>query len=366
MIEASNKIYAVIMAGGRGERFWPVSRNSSPKQFVSLFGGKPLIRMAVERLEGLVDVEDILVVTSADLVERSREALPMLPEGNIIGEPFGRDTAAACALGTAWASWKGGDSATVVVLTADHLMKNAEVFRRTIRDSVDVAREKSAIGVIGIIPQFPATGFGYIEADTKLETGKETSFVNVSCFVEKPNLEVAKKYVASGKHYWNSGMFIWNVKTFQAAIEEHCPKVASMMQEVTPHFGKPEFNDVLLAEYNKLDKISIDYAVMEKVNNIIAAEGDFGWDDVGTWISAGDHFDEDESNNRVYGNSVLLDSEKNIVVNCDKEHLIAVLGAEDIIVVHTKDATLVCKKAAASNMKELVKKVSSVNDKQYT
>lgn len=362
-MENTNKtLFAVIMAGGRGERFWPLGRNSLPKQFVSIFGGKPLIRHAVERLDGLVPVENILVVTSADLVEQTIKALPMLPVENIVGEPFGRDTAAACALGTALVEKRGGENAVLAILTADHLMKRPDIFRRTLADAASVVATEERISVIGITPQYPATGFGYINVKGKLETTTETTFHKVSCFVEKPNIERANIYVASGHHYWNSGMFIWSVKTFKNSLQKYCPGVRAMYEAVLPTISTPDFDSMLLAEYNKLEKISVDYAIMEKAENIVSAVGNFGWDDVGTWISAGEHFPVDSDDNRVYGDAVVLDSSNNVAVNCVDGHLVGMFGVDDLIVVHTKDATLIASKKAAPDLKKLVREIGSNED----
>lgn len=362
----STSLHAVIMAGGRGERFWPVSRISHPKQFVSLFGGKPLITIAVERLEGLVPLENILVVTSADLVARSREALPMLPPENIIGEPFGRDTAAACALGTAWAAWRGGDTATVAVLTADHLIEDVERFRQTLADTAAAVAQETAIGVIGIVPDHPATGYGYIESAGNLDQDAETSFMNVRRFVEKPDIETARGYVASGKHFWNSGMFLWSVETFENALKAYQPQLLAMSKRMQDTFGTVNVDDVLLEEYNKLDRISVDYAIMEKVDRIVAARGDFGWDDVGTWASAATHFEQDSAGNACYGASELHQSSNNTVVNEVDGHLVAMMGVENLVVVHTKDATLVCHRDSAQDLKELVQHVGKREGPSFT
>lgn len=359
--------YAVIIAGGRGERFWPLGRNSLPKQFVSIFGGKPLIRHAVERLDGLLPLENILVVTSADLVEQTIKALPMLPVENIVGEPFGRDTAAACALGTALVEKRGGENAVLAILTADHLIKRPDIFRETLADAASVVANEDRISVIGITPQYPATNFGYINVDGKLDTQTETIFHKVSCFVEKPNIERAKIYIESGHHYWNSGMFIWSVKTFKNALQKHCPTVKAMYESVRPTISTADFDAKLLEEYNKLEKISVDYAIMEKAENIVSAIGNFGWDDVGTWISAGEHFVADQNENRVFGDVVAFDSANNVAVNCVDEHLVGMFGVEDLIVVHTKDATLVASKKAASELKKLVRELASDEaHKKYT
>lgn len=366
----SSSLHAVIMAGGRGERFWPISRTSHPKQFVSLFGGKPLISIAVERLEGLIPPENILVVTSADLVDRSRQALPMLPRENIIGEPFGRDTAAACALGTAWVASRGGDDAAVAVLTADHLIEDVERFQLALADTAEVISDKPAIGVIGIVPDHPATGYGYIESAGSLEQDAKTVFMNVRRFVEKPDVKTARGYVASGNHFWNSGMFLWSVRTFKHALRDFQPKLFAMAERMQETFGTSgadaDADAVLLEEYNKLDRISVDYAIMEKVDNIVAARGDFGWDDVGTWASAAAHFKQDDAGNARYGASELVESTGNTVVNDQDGHLVAVMGVENLVVVHTKDATLVCSRESAQRLKELVKQVGEREGPQFT
>ncbi len=359
-------LHAVIMAGGRGERFWPISRTARPKQFVSLFGGKPLIAHAVDRLEGLVSPEHILVVTSADLVQRSHEALPMLPQANVIGEPFGRDTAAACALGTAWAAWRGGDAATVAILTADHLIAQPARFRQTLADSAAAVAESTAIGVIGITPDHPATGYGYIESAGALDRGTETPFMHVRRFVEKPDLNTARDYVASGRHFWNSGMFLWSVRTFKDALRRHHPPLLAMAERMQGVFGTPDFERVLLDAYGRLERISVDYAIMEKVDTLIAAQGDFGWDDVGTWASAASHFEHDADDNARHGLAELLESTGNTVVNDEQGHLVALMGVEDLVVVHTRDATLVCRRDCAQRLKELVKRIAEHDDAAFT
>lgn len=366
MEKIQKSLFAVIIAGGRGERFWPLSRNASPKQFVSIFGGKPLICHAVERLYGLVPIENILVVTSADLVDKTLEALPMLPKENIVGEPFGRDTAAACALGTALVEKRGGGDAVLAILTADHIIKCPDIFRDTLADAAKVVATNDCISVIGITPQYPATGFGYIDAIEEFETSTSTKFTKVSCFVEKPDIERAKDYIASGRHYWNSGMFIWSVSTFKKSLQKYCSPVMAMYEAVLPTISTVDFDGTLLAEYNKLEKISVDYAIMEKADNIVSAIGTFGWDDVGAWIAAGEYFPVDQNNNKILGDSVLIDCDNNIVVNCEDNHLVSLFGVQDLIVVHTKDATLVSSRKSVSELKKLVSKLAAdENTKQY-
>ena len=351
-------LYAAILAGGRGERFWPVGRASRPKQFVDLFGGKPLIALAVERLRGLVPPERVLVVTSRDLVPATRAALPALPPAQILGEPQGRDTAAACALATAWVGRAAGADAVVCILTADHLIADAAAFRRTLAAAADVVSRRPAMGLIGIRPTHPATGYGYVELGAPVSgPGLPRGFRKVRRFVEKPNLGTAATYVRSGRFVWNSGMFVWRVSTFREALAAYRPALLAAMDRVAPKFGSPALGAALAREYARLEKISVDYAVMEKAPNLVAVRGDFGWDDVGTWASAGAHFPADAEGNAVHGLARTLAAHGNAVVNAEKGHLVAVFGAEDLVVVHTRDATLVCPKASSDGLKALVRAI---------
>ena len=358
---ASNA-YAVIMAGGRGERFWPLSRISRPKQFLDIFGGTPLLGIAVERLQGLIPPERILIITSADLVEASRAAAPTLPAENVIGEPFGRDTAAACALGTALvAARQGGDSATVAILTADQLMEDLDVYRQTLRDAHALAAAEPVIVTIGITPTYAATGFGYVEVAEPLDFAAPTEFHKVARFVEKPDAETAAAYVVGGRHFWNAGMFIWSVSTFNAALQRSKPELAAAIEAVKPAIGTPAFAAALESAYNKIERISVDYAVMEHADNIAMARGKFGWDDVGSWTAIGSHFPADEADNVRLGATELMNARGNIVVS-DADHLVAVYGADDLVVVHTGDATLVCPRDKVAEIKGLVARIGQRPD----
>lgn len=361
-------MYAVILAGGRGERFWPISRYSRPKQFVTIFGGKPLLRLAVERLSGLIPPSRMVVVTSADLVESTRAVLPELSDSQVVGEPFGRDTAAACALGTAWVASRGGEDATVVVLTADHVMADAVVFRQTLLATARTIRQGGMIGTIGIVPTYPATGYGYLEVGDVLEgTAGEgvTPLRRVKRFVEKPDEETAREYVASGHHYWNSGMFLWTVRTFWEALELYQRPLFEMVKRLAGAWGQADFAERLQREYEQLEKISVDYAVMEKAHNLVAAPGNFGWDDVGTWVSAAAHLASVGEDNRLLGEGEFLEAQGNTLVNEEPGHVVAVMGAKDLVVVHTSDATLVCTKEQAAKLKTLVQQIAANRGKQF-
>ena len=353
-------LYAVILAGGRGERFWPVGRHSRPKQFVDIFGGKPLIAHAVDRLRGLVPPERIRIVTSRDLVRATRRALPNLPPAAIVGEPCGRDTAAACALGTEMVRAAAGDSATVAILTADHLMADAARFRQTLADAALAATARPVMALVGIKPTHPATGYGYVELGRPVPNLPK-GFRKVARFVEKPDAETAAQYVASGRFAWNSGMFVWKVSTFRDALRKHRPELLRSMDALAPlaSRGGPRFAAALSREYASLGKISVDYAIMEKADNLVATRGEFGWDDVGSWTSAGAHFAADADGNAVAGLVRALAASGNVAVNTEPSgHVIALLGVDNLVVVHTRDATLVASREGTARMKDLFARLS--------
>lgn len=348
------KAYAVIMAGGRGERFWPLSTAAHPKQMLSLVGNAPMIGMSVDRLQGVIPPERIIIVTNATLVEATRAAAPDLPDENIIGEPVGRDTAAACALGTALVRARDPNG-VVCILTADQVMGNPERFREVLAACAARASSERCIVTIGIPPRSASTGFGYIEAGEATETSDGTVFRNALRFVEKPDEKTAVQYQASGRHFWNSGMFIWSVETFMAALDEHCPQLVAMADAVGQVVASPGFKDVLAEEYEGLEKISVDYAVMEKADNIVMAEGNFEWDDVGSWPALANHLETDADGNTKVGSCESIDSSDNVVVS--NERLTALIGVSGLVVVQAPGATLVCSRDRAQDVKDLVRRL---------
>lgn len=351
--------YAVILAGGSGERFWPLSTQARPKQFLSIFQGIPLLSLAVNRLNGLIPSERIFIITADRLVAVTEEVSQGIPKDNIIGEPCRRDTAAAVAVACGIVRHRDPNG-IVCILTADHLMADENAFRKTLKDAISVSGKESAIVTIGIQPTHPATGFGYIEEDEALETDTTTRFVRSKRFVEKPDLETAYKYLSSGKYMWNSGMFIWQVPVMLAAFQEYAPDLAKLAEAVSAVDGREALSALLSEAYPKLRSISIDYAVMEHVKNIVMARGVFGWDDVGSWPAIAKHFPADEAGNVVIGKCEALESQQNIIVSNDR--LTAVIGLRDLIVVQAKDVTLICHKSRAQEVKKLLKKVVARED----
>ncbi|MBC8206175.1 MAG: mannose-1-phosphate guanylyltransferase [Kiritimatiellales bacterium] len=343
--------YAVIMAGGKGERFWPLSTSKHPKQLLALVGDKPLIAQAVDRLDGLIPPENVFVVTNADLVEATQQAAPMLPPENIVGEPIGRDTAAAVACGGALVAAKDPDG-VFAVLTADQVMSNLDVFKATLQGGMNLADENEILVTIGIQPTFPSTGFGYIESGDDFGSAEGVQFKKAVRFVEKPDAETAQSYLDTGKFFWNSGMFIWSVPTLRNAFAAHCPEMKKLMDELTEFAARGEIFQGLEKIYPTLGKISVDYALMEKADNIVMACGTFIWDDVGSWPALEGHFPQDESGNTLIGECEQIDSKNNIIYS--KDRITAVIGAEDLIVVQAEGVTLVCPKDRAQDIKQMV------------
>lgn len=343
--------YAVIMAGGKGERFWPLSTSKHPKQLLALVGDKPLIAQAVDRLNGLVPPENIFVVTNADLVEATQEAAPLLPPENIVGEPIGRDTAAAVACGGALVKARD-ENGVFAVLTADQVMGDLDVFFATIKGGMDLAGQNDILVTIGIQPTFPATGFGYIESGDFFERAEGVEFRKANRFVEKPDEPTASQYLSTGKFYWNSGMFIWSVPALEKAFAAHCPDMRQLMDRLTDYARQGKIVEGMNATYPDLGKIAIDYALMEKADNIIMACGTFAWDDVGSWPALESHFPKDDADNTLIGQVETLDSGNNIILSRDR--LTAVIGVDGLVVVQADGVTLVCPKDRAQDIKQMV------------
>lgn len=344
-------MYAVILAGGRGERFWPMSTSRRPKQLLALVGRRALLAEAVHRIRSIIPERRVFVITSAHLVEAVRSLLPELPEANVVGEPCGRDTAAAITLGAALIKARD-PQAVFCVLTADHVIGAPTVFRRTLKDACARAVAADVLLTIGLKPTFASTGFGYIEAGARLAGREHTVFYGVRRFVEKPDKGRAARYVKAGRFYWNSGMFVWSLAAWERALGRHHPPLARLLNLLTPLVGRPGFLECLKRAYARLEKISVDYAVMEHADNIVMAEGQFSWDDVGSWTALENHFVKDKRGNVVVGNAELMESAGNIVVVGDG--LVAMVGVDNLVVVKAGDVTLVCRKDRAQDVKRMV------------
>jgi mannose-1-phosphate guanylyltransferase len=351
--------YAVILAGGSGERFWPLSTKARPKQFISLFGGRPLLSLAVERLHGLIPADRIFIITADRLVEDTAAAAWNVPRANIVGEPCKRDTAPAIAVACGLVQQRDPEG-VVCILTADQLMSDVETFRLTLADSIKVAAREAVIVTMGILPDYAATGFGYIEAGEALETRTVTLFNKALRFVEKPDAYTAARYVESGKYYWNAGMFIWKTATMRQALGDYAPDLAQLCDSVAEAGAPDELDALLRRAYPSLRAISIDYAVMEHAKNIVMARGAFGWDDVGSWPSVAGHFSADLDGNVVIGSCEQMEAQNNIVVS--ENRLTAMIGVRGLVVVQSENATLICPKERSEEVKKLLRRIAERPD----
>ncbi len=359
--------YVIIMAGGRGERFWPVSREATPKQLITLLGRRSFLQEAVERVRPLVPLRNILVITNAVQAPAVRRQLPKLPPENVIAEPVGRDTCAAVALGAAVVGARS-TTATMAVLPADHVIPDPRKFQQVLGDSLDLASRGQVIVTIGIQPTGPETGYGYIRHDLAPlppPAGAKrlrTRFHKVEQFVEKPPLEQALEYVAAGNYRWNAGMFVWSFVTVTDALERHAPEMHAACRRwfAAATKGPATLKRVLAREYPEIRKVSVDYALMEKAHNVVVADGAFDWDDLGAWPALARHVKQDREGNAAVGDLVHVDAARNVVFDGRTRGRgpVALVGIRDSIIVLTDDATLVAAKSEAQQIKALVRKLA--------
>jgi mannose-1-phosphate guanylyltransferase len=343
--------YALILAGGSGQRFWPVSRDRLPKQLLRLFDDKSMLEHTIHRLEGLVPRENILVLTNQQQVQGVREALPDFPEENIIAEPVKRDTAPAIALAVGWVAARD-PQATMMVLPSDHLIQDVAAFQRTLRIACAAAEESGALVTIGIKPGWACPSYGYVERGERYhaEANADVPVYEVVRFREKPSVELAEQFLAQGNFTWNAGMFFWKVDTVRENLSKHCPELAAFvtaLQECT------DFEETVKQQFPTLPKLSIDYALMEKAPRVLNVEAAFDWDDVGNWTSVGHYLKADLAGNQ--HNCVVsgTDSSGNLIFSQTGQH-IALLGVHDLMIISTGDALLVAHRSQAESLKKLV------------
>mgnify|MGYP003309300237 CR=1 FL=1 len=344
--------HVVIMAGGVGSRFWPISTPEYPKQFVDVLGyGKTMIQMTVERFQGICPMSNFWVVTSADYVDIVRAQLPELPVENILAEPCARNTA-PCIAYACWKIKQKDPSANIVVTPSDALVLDVEEFRRIVREALDFTAEGKRIATLDIKPTRPETGYGYIAALDALE-GSE--ICAVESFREKPSLEVAKEYLAAGNYLWNAGIFVWNVSTIVESLRAFAPSIAAKMDEMASAFFTEREASVVEEVFPTCEKISIDYAVMEKADYIYTFPSDFGWSDVGTWGSLWTLLPHDENGNAVVGNNVHLYDCKGCIVHAPQAESVVLEGMEDCIVVEREGRVLICRLSEEQRIKDFQK-----------
>jgi mannose-1-phosphate guanylyltransferase len=351
----SDPIYALILAGGSGQRFWPLSRRARPKQLLKLISDKTLLEETIDRLKGLVAPERILILTNVEQEAAVRELMTALPKENILAEPHKRDTAAAVALGVGWVAVRD-HAATMIVLPADHVIKDTVAFQKTLATAAAAAQESGALVTIGIKPTWACPGFGYIEhgeaVTLRASSGKD-SIHRVVRFREKPNVDLAESFLRKGNFRWNAGMFVWSVPSVLSEFNRHAPELADFISQLR---APKNFEKALRDRFKKLPRISFDYAIMEKAERVLVVEADFDWDDVGGWRAVATYFKNDEAGNAANVEITAVDSTNNIVFDQEGTK-VALLGVHNLIVVRTRDAVLVCHRHQAEKIKNLVAKL---------
>jgi mannose-1-phosphate guanylyltransferase len=353
--------HAVIMAGGAGTRLWPLSRVARPKQVLRLFGGESLLRHAYERIAGLLEPDAIYVITGSRYLPAVAEELPELPERNLLGEPQGRDTANAVGLAAAVLRQRDPD-AVMGIFTADHIIMPIDRFRDALDLAYGVAeREANALVTLGVRPSSPHTGYGYVRRGAALAE----RVYGVEEFTEKPDLARATEYVAAGNYYWNSGMFTWRAATILDQLHKYLPKSYEGLSQIAVAWDTPQRQERLERVYPTLIKISIDFAVMERAEHVLVVEMDCQWVDVGSWTAFESLVSADADGNVNAASATLnLGSRGNILVSED-DHLIATIGVDDLVIVHSADATLICTRRDAQSIKELVARVRQQFGEKY-
>lgn len=336
------------MAGGIGSRFWPMSTPECPKQFIDVMGcGRSLIQLTVDRFRGVCDPQHVWVVTSQQYVDIVREQLPEIPLDNILAEPCRRNTA-PCIAYVAWKIQQRYPQANIVVTPSDALVMDTAEFRRVISQALDFTANSNAIVTIGIRPSRPETGYGYIAAG---ETIDKSEICKVEQFKEKPNLEVAKSYLAAGNYLWNAGIFVWNVDTIVSSIRAYQPDLADIFDNLAPALYTHEETALIEQKFPTCPNISIDYAVMEKSPNIFVHPADFGWSDLGTWGSLHTHLTHDDNGNATVGNVAMFDS-TGCIVHVPQNRRVVVQGLDGYIVAEKDGTLLICRLSDEQRIKD--------------
>ncbi|MFC4994300.1 mannose-1-phosphate guanylyltransferase [Rubritalea tangerina] len=348
--------YALILAGGSGTRFWPLSRDAKPKQLLNLLGDSTLLNQTIARLDGLIPKENILILTNALQIDAVREVASELPPENIIAEPAKRDTAPAVALGVGLIAARDPE-ATMVVLPADQLINDTENFHGVLSDAITTAQQTQSLITIGIKPTWACPSYGYVERggpSPLAPTGLKNIPHEVTCFREKPAPALAETFLKQGNFAWNAGMFIWSIPTVTHELSLHTPELADFIQTLQDSSNLPQ---TIEDDFPNLTPISIDYALMEKAAHVLNIEASFDWDDVGSWISVAKYLDDSENNNKTNSPLEEVESSNNIIFTESKNTQVALLGVNDLIVVQTGDSILVANRHQADDIKKLVAKL---------
>jgi mannose-1-phosphate guanylyltransferase len=357
-------LYAVIMAGGTGTRFWPASRRACPKQLLDLAGGQTMIQSTVNRLKGLVGTDRVLIVTNEQLVPSIRDQLPQLPPSAVLGEPAKRDTAPCIGVAAHWVLQRD-PTAVMVVMPADHVIEPVEQFQQAVQYAEQlVERRPSRLVTFGIRPSYPAESFGYIQRGEPLAGTSDAPLqaFQVESFREKPQADVARRYLQQGCYDWNSGIFVWRAQTILEQLRRHEPTMSKHLETIAAALETPLFDSVFHSEFPTIVGKSIDFAVMERATEVVVVEAPFSWDDVGSWQALSRLRGVDDQGNTIRGRHLGIDTEGTIV-RSDDEHLVVTVGLKDCLVVHTPDATLVANKHDEERIRQVVRQLE---ERQWT
>ena len=340
-------MYGVIIAGGRGTRFWPSSRNDNPKQLLEIVGKDNMLQMTIDRLKKIKNLEDIFIVTGERLAPKIQKNITGIRKKNIIIEPSGKNTAPAIAL-AAMHIKRIRENALMAVFPADHLIIGAQQFLKTIRSSVRIANKKNGLVTIGVNPTYPSTGYGYIQYNKKIPELNLNAF-KVKAFAEKPHLTLAKRFLKSGDFLWNGGMFVWRVDIFYKEMKKYMPDLYSQMNKIEKRIiAKKDYSNI----WKSVVSESIDYALLEKSNSIYTVKADFKWNDLGSWSSVYDVSSKSKEKNAIRGSGVVIDGSNNLIES--KKQFTAIIGASNLVVITTPDATLVVPREKAEEVKDIV------------
>ncbi|MBR4365411.1 MAG: mannose-1-phosphate guanylyltransferase [Bacteroidaceae bacterium] len=346
-----NNVHVVIMAGGVGSRFWPMSTVDTPKQFIDILGcGRTFIQMTYDRFKDLCQPENVWVVTSANYAQVVREQLPELPVENILLEPCRRNTA-PCIAYVSWRIKSKNPNANIVVAPSDHIILNTQHFQKVVTSALDFTENSDTIVTLGMKPNRPETGYGYIQADLSYSSPRNKNIFRVDQFKEKPDLETAKRYIKSDNFFWNSGLFIWNVNTIVNAFRVYQPVLSRTFESLLPYYGTDKEQELINEVYPKCENISVDYAILEKADEIFVYPADFGWSDVGTWSALHKLSPCDEANNALIGTNINVYESRNCIIHTTGERKVVVQGLDGYIIAEHEDTLLVCKLSEEQRIK---------------
>tara|TARA_Y100001970_G_C14149701_1_gene811960 strand:+ start:475 stop:1548 length:1074 start_codon:yes stop_codon:yes gene_type:complete len=353
-------IYHLIIAGGSGSRFWPKSRKKKPKQLLNLLGTESMIRLTYNRLEKISSKENIFIIASESLCKKIHKEIPKIPIKNMIIEPKGKNTAPAIGLAASHIHQKD-PNAIMGVFPADHLIEDDKNFKATIDKAIKLILNESALVTIGKKPTYPSTGYGYINFDSK-GTNDEDEY-RVNNFTEKPDLKTATKFLNTGNYFWNTGIFFWKTKSILSAIKSYVPELHQSLNIIYKNIGSSNYNHILTKQWNLLNSISIDYAILEKSNNLYMVKAEFKWSDLGTWKSLFNSLKKNKENNHYQGDVISLNSKGNLVISPDR--LTAVIGIQNMAIINLNDVTLIVPHEESESIKDIVNMLESLNRNEY-